>query len=903
MLVAVVSRKLDAWREPCVRDPGLGKIQSTETAHLSTVQRGGEAYRSAENPCLRALRRMRVSQCIQRLRWGATVLLLGAGLLAAGQCVARAMPSTQTVRGEVLDEKDAPIPVALCTLTGRLLPPDGLTTTTDRKGHFEFSGLQPAVYSLVCAAAGHEPLKRVLEVTDVPPPEFQMVLPPEVVLHQTLEVREKAATVSTEQGAPSAKLGGAQISTLPLVEQKFKAALPYLPGVIRTPDGKINIKGAPESQGLLLVNSAETSDPVTGSQAIDIPVLAIDSLRVYKNAYDAQYGGFTGGLTTIHTRPPADQWKFEMQNLTPNPRIKNGSLVGMANFNPRVYVSGPLLVNRLSFSEALGYDIDKQPVRGLAWPNNEIRTHDFNSFTDFHYIFSPHHLAAVTANVFPLYRQYANINSLVPQTASSDYGQHGFKITITDQYITTGGGIFTTLVDGMQFDSWGHGQGAADMLVTPNGWGGNFFNAYQHDSEQEQFTETYKLPPLKRWGKHEWTLGVDLLNRTYEGSIQSHTVNVLRPDGSLAEEINFLGSGMPAVRDFEASLFVADHWVPSEQLSVDLGLRYVGQTLGSALNMAPRLGVAYSPGRGGKTVFRGGLGRFFAHTPLLAGDFTNNLNRQAGFFDDQGYSQGPPVTFVNAYGIHNPQGELVASPTFPGNVPYNWSWSLEADRELHPRVVLRLSYISSRAYDQFIVNPVAGPATPPAMLLTPHGASVYKEFESTVHIRLTEVSELNVSYVHSRARGDLNSLADLFVPFEAPVIRLNAYTNLASDVPNRIVTWGRFKTHVWGIEAGPVVDYHSGFPYSPVDVLQNYVGTPNTKRFPQFFSLDLKLSKEFRLPFPIIKKHLMRGSLTIFNLTDHTNPRDVYNNISSPYFNHFVGNQHIFLDSALDVLY
>jgi hypothetical protein len=74
-------------------------------------------------------------------------------------------------------------------------------------------------------------------------------------------------------------------------------------------------------------------------------------------------------------------------------------------------------------------------------------------------------------------------------------------------------------------------------------------------------------------------------------------------------------------------------------------------------------------------------------------------------------------------------------------------------------------------------------------------------------------------------------------------------------------------------------------------------------RFPQFFSLDMKLSKEFHLPLPFIKKHMMRGSLTVFNLTNHSNPRDVYNNVSSPYFGHFVGDQHRFFDTNLDVLY
>jgi hypothetical protein len=831
------------------------------------------------------------------------VVLCGGGLLWAAVCLARALPSTLTIRGEVLDEKNAPIAEAPCTLTSRLLPTEGLTVSTDYKGLFEFSGLQPGEYTLLCAASGHQPLKRTMELTDEPPPDLQLVLPPLVVMHQTVEVREQAESVATAPSPASSKLGETQLASLPLVEQKFKAVLPYLPGVVRTPDGRINIKGVPDSQGQLLVNSAEAADPVTGNLAIDVPVVAIDSLQVYKNTYDAQYGGFTGGLTTIHTRPPSQKWEFEVQNLPPNPRIKNGSLVGIADYNPRLYLTGPLITDRLSFSESLGYDIDKQPVRGLAWPHNEIWTHDFNSFTDLHYVFSSHHLATITSNVFPLRRQFADINSLVPLAASSDYGQHGFKITLTDQFITDSGGIFTTMLDGMQFYTWGHGEGGANMLVTPNGWGGNFFNAYQRNSEQEQFSETYKLPRLKWWGKHEWTTGVGFLNRMFEGRTRSRTVDLLRPDGTLTEQVNFLGPGALAARDFEGSFFVSDHWVPNDHLSLDLGVRYAGQTLGRAANVAPRFGFAFSPGQSGKTVLRGGVGRFFGHTPLLAGDFTSYPARQLSYFDESNDLIGAPITYVSAYGGLSPQGGLTAFQTFPGTVPYNWTWSLEADRELLPRVTLRLSYISSRAYDQYIVDPVSDLSTGPAMLLTPHGSSRYHELESTVHIRLRGKTAWNFSYVYSKARGDLNTLAQLFVPFEEPVIRNDVYSNLGSDVPNRILSWGIFKTHVWGIEAGPVADFHSGFPYSSLDMQQNYFGIPNSQRFPRFFSLDTKLSKEFHLPFPMIKKHLMRGSLTIFNLSDHYNPRDVFDNNSSPYYRHFVGNQHRFLDSALDVLY
>jgi hypothetical protein len=122
-------------------------------------------------------------------------------------------------------------------------------------------------------------------------------------------------------------------------------------------------------------------------------------------------------------------------------------------------------------------------------------------------------------------------------------------------------------------------------------------------------------------------------------------------------------------------------------------------------------------------------------------------------------------------------------------------------------------------------------------------------------------------------------------------------------VPNRLVAWGRFK-FPWKITASPILDVHSGFPYSAIDVVQNYMGTPNSLRFPTFASLDLQLSKDFHLLWiPWAKKHLFRGSLRIFNITNHGNFRDVYNNVVSPFFGQLAGLQHRSYDVALDIIY
>ena len=189
------------------------------------------------------------------------------------------------------------------------------------------------------------------------------------------------------------------------------------------------------------------------------------------------------------------------------------------------------------------------------------------------------------------------------------------------------------------------------------------------------------------------------------------------------------------------------------------------------------------------------------------------------------------------------------------------------------------------------------------MLLSNTGSSRYHELEATLRFKVRENADINVSYVNSLARGDLNTLSYVFVPFEQPVIRPNFFSTLPSNVPNRLVTWGRIKVP-WDITAGPVLDLHSGFPYSAVDELQNYVGTPNSLRFPTYFSLDLQLAKDFRMRWiPWAKNHKFRGAIRVFNITDYGNYRDVHNNVDSLYFRQFAGFVHRFFDVSLDVVY
>jgi len=844
------------------------------------------------------------------MRLQASLLLSSCLLAASATSGFPPLPQTQDLRGEVLGENNNPIAGAACTLTATSpqvqLPEQGLSVTTEEKGQFDFPGLLPGTYALTCAAVGYQPVfKGGLEVAASQAPFVQIVLPSEIVVKQRIEVTETAPTVAQQQNTtPPATINSQQLQTLPLIQQKFKAALPLVPGVVRTPDGKINIKGTSESQGLVLVDAAESVDPVTGAYTIDLPIDAIESLEVFKSAYQTQFGRFSGGLTLIQTKAPSNEWRYEFNDLLPTARFEAGHLQGIQDDGPRVTFTGPIIPNRLDFIESAIYYLSKQPVRGLAWPNNITKTESVNSFTSFQYIFTPQHLFTVNVNVFPVKKQFVDINSLVPQTASSDYGQRGFSVQAIDRVMFASGGILSTFMQSTKFDSNAHGQGPLDMLVTPNGWGGNFFNTYTRTSDEQQVRQMYELPQRQWLGKHELKLGAEYVRRAYSGTSDSRPVELQRADGTLAEQIDFSGPGSLAVEDNEVGLFFQDHWIFSDQLALDAGLRFSTQTIGEPEDFAPRFGLVYSPGADGKTILRGGIGVFDDRVPLLAADFTQNPLRTISMFDEQGNPVGAPVTYFNAYLKYNEQGQSF-TPTRNrlDSTPYNLTWTLEADREIRPHVLARLSYLSSRTFNEFIINPLPNTFRHPVFLLSNQGASRYHEFESTLRIQPNEKVNVNASYVYSLARGDLNTIGQIYVPFEQPVIRSDAVASLPSNVPNRFITWAQFKVP-WKVTIAPLFDIHSGFPYSAYDVLQNYVGVPNSQRFPTFFSTDLKVTKDFRISFlPWVRNHILRGAFAVYNVTDHSNPRDVYSDIASPYFGHFAGLQHRSLETWFDIVY
>jgi hypothetical protein len=390
-------------------------------------------------------------------------------------------------------------------------------------------------------------------------------------------------------------------------------------------------------------------------------------------------------------------------------------------------------------------------------------------------------------------------------------------------------------------------------------------------------------------------IGVDASRRWFVGNSASRPVQILRQDGSLAEQISFQGPGQLNAASTEAGEFIEDHWVVDPRLSLDMGARLSSQSDGRGAALGPHLGIAFWPRRTGRTMIRAGAGTVYGHVPLLAASFLDNPTRVITCFDPScGNQVAEAIVYQNAYLQSVGGSGSQFTNQLPRTSPRTFTWNVEVEREIGRTISVKVNYLDSQTRNLLVVDPLLGPNGGSSMLaLANTGMAHYRHVEATLHAKPFERGDLNVSYIWSRSRGDLNTLSDTFMPYEAPVIRPNVSGVLPSDVPNRLLTWGLFELP-FKLTLSPVVDIRTGLPYSDLDALQNYVGVPNGLRFPTYFSLDGRIYREFPLHLPFMErstKRKIRFGVYSINITSHQNAHDVYNNVTSPLFGRFAGLQ------------
>lgn len=781
------------------------------------------------------------------------------------------------------------------------------TASTDEQGVAQFpTALTPGNYTLRVESPGFETFNRNdFVVKDGGITEITISLKVAAITgNVTITLLpDEATNVQAGSSTAAGTLQRQALQRLPLAAARVDEALPLIPGVVRSSTGEISIEGAREQQSTLLVNGLNASDPASGNFRLNLPIDSVESVQVFQHPYTAEYGAFTGGVAAVETRRGKDHWHFEINDFLPDLRFKGGHVRGIAEDTPRVNFNGPLIKDRLFLSQSLSYSIAKQPVRGLPFPVNETKSESQSYFSQFDLVLSNRHSQTFTFGYFPQRDQFVNLDFFRPQSVTPNYKQKDFVVTVRDRYQIREG-LLQSAFSFKRFDADVWGQGESEQTLTPTVERGNYFATQARHSHRLELFEVYSAPTKHFLGAgHEIKVGFDFNNVNNLLNYSARPVNVVRQDDTLVERIVFRGVRPIKTENREYVGFAQDRVLVRPNLSLDVGLRFEDQRIGKESNFAPRAGFAWSPFKGDRTVLRGGVGLFYDKVPLNIRSFGSYPWRIVTRYAADGLTVIDSRRFVNVLVDTQPIEPLDfrrKASRDTGFVPENLKWNVQLDQIITRWLEVRANLTGSRTDNIYIVNPELDFRGRSGIVLRSAGQATYRALEFTARFNLPHQDQFFVSYVRSRARGDLNDFNSYFGDFGAPVIRQNQYSNLPFDVPNRLLAWGTINLPR-GFTIAPIFEVRSGFPYSVRDAEQNFVGVRNSDRtrFPTFLSLDAEIAKQFQ----VTKKYGVRLSLRAFNITNHFNPRDVRANTADPRFGELFASYHRFFSGGFDIVF
>ena len=823
--------------------------------------------------------------------------LIGVTLILTIAIVSSAAPlraQSASIQVEAINQDGQPLAGAI--IEGHKTTPDPkvvCSTVTDAQGRGTLEGCGDFARLRVSAslpgflvaaqdfAMGETP---VIKITLIPAPTVQQ----SVTVQGSNSQNPLAEASSSETTLP---VGSAKSS--PLRPSTVIDTLPLVPGVIRTPDGRVQVSGVDEVHSSLLINAVNVNDPATGDFGLGVPVDSVDLLKVMQSPYLAQYGNFTAGVVSADTRPGGDKWEYSLNDPLPDFRIRSGHLVGLRDASPRLNFSGPLVPDHLYLAEGSEYLIDKAEVRTLPFPVNETRSNAFNSFSQFDAPVGANNSVTATLHFAPHTAHYVNLNYFDPEPVTPNAGYQEDTGTISDRYALRGG-LLTSTFAGTRDDTSVQGQTSGAqageaMVLSPIGNSGTYFGQQSREATRFQWLETWTSAPLDLHGKHTVQLGTVLAHANDSGQVLDRNVNLVDAAGNLLQTITYTGSGAFSLADFEPAAYAQDHWIINRNFATDTGIRIETQSLTYTTRVAPRWGFAWTPTASSAIVVRGGLGLFYDSVPLDTYAFNKYPQQIVTNYDGMGNIVSGPLLYLNIISQSaESKNPFLHQQDRDGNfAPYTFAWNLETEHSINESLALRVRYLQAEAQNQLTLSPQVA-AEGNALVLSGSGEMQRRQLEFTARLGAHKERDFFVSYVHQFARGDITDASTYLGDFPFPVVRSQIVASTAGEMPNRLLIWGTSNLP-WRMHISPHVEYRNGFTWQPVDQLQNYVALASTApqpRYPEYLSADARIAKDIS----INSQHAVRLSLTVRNITDHDNPLQVHNNIADPQYGTFFGN-------------
>ncbi|MEZ5366254.1 MAG: TonB-dependent receptor plug domain-containing protein [Bryobacterales bacterium] len=738
---------------------------------------------------------------------------------------------------------------------------------------FRFAGVADGCYFIT----GHsEGLEGLSEPFCLPGLDGAVVVPMRVQeVVETVVVQASAIGINPVETSSQGEVGQATLDNAPKANRSFDDVLPLIPGVVRGPSGEINLNGARNTQSGARVNGADVTDPVTRQSEVNMPANVVNRIEVLSSPYDAQYGGFTGALSRIQTKSGnMTKFNISLQNFNPRMRKRDGTIMGIESATPRLTLTGPIKKGRIAFLQAIEYQFVRTQQEDAKLPQlaRDTEREALSVFNQVDIQASDKNTATLNVLFFPEKLNFFGLDAFHPQPTTPDLRRRGMLSTLRDAHQFASGATLLSQFDVQDLDADVKPLGYDDYRLGLEEASGSYFHRESRHSLRRQWSERYHFAPFQAAGGHQIKVGGSIGQERYNGLQTYNPVTWLGVDDQVVRRMTFGPPASVEARKRDYAAYIQDKWQPFVGLTLDIGARVERDSLGRKTNPSYRSGFAYTIGKGGRTVLRGGSGLFYDRISLAVPTFLDL-----------------PARTQTLYGPGDPLGvSQLFEQRFDGRLrnPRTLSWSLQLEREVIQNLFLRAGYQQRRTTHNFLIERRDGLDGVGTLALTNKGRDSYREWQLTSRYRIRSDNHITASYIRSSSVGDLNDLASILGETPAALIQPNQRAPLAFDAPNRFLFWADIGLP-WELRAAPVLELRQGFPYSLQNEFREIVGARNRGgRFPTYKTLDLQVTKRFSLNIAGKERNFRLGVRT-FNVLNQFNPRDVQSNIDSPFYGVF----------------
>ncbi|MDQ3062263.1 MAG: TonB-dependent receptor [Acidobacteriota bacterium] len=787
---------------------------------------------------------------------------------------------------------------AKLTLTNNATSAQPLRVVSNEAGEFVFSNLPSGDYILIVEAAGLSSVTREIKLDSGAVLTVDIDLA--VTVGETVTVRVEEGLLSISETSTVNVIRSETLNTEPFRNDNFQNSIALTPGVVRDGSGNDYLKGSRSGQSGYKVNGVDVTDPITGELAFEIPLEAAAVVEVEENPFSAEFGQFTGGVTNLKTKGGGDKFKVSAARFFPT--LRNVFSTKIDSFRPRITVSGALIEKRLFYLQSFEYRFRRDLVPSLAKSDNTTTVEAFNSFSQIDWNVNKNNSLRFNFAVFPSKIRNLNLDTFNPPETSPNYKQRGILAAVSEQSVFKDGSFLSSEISYKTFDVDVFAKSNQPFTITPEVNRGGYFADTRRQTSRWQWREVYFSRPLKFNGQHSIKTGFELFSSRVKGTLNYKPIFIRRRDETLAQRIDFQ-PGLPLGYSYqEIAAFVQDRWAINPKVTLDFGFRFDRDGVTGRNNISPRFSVLYSPAKNGRTVIRGGIGIFYDRSSGVSGVTEQEISDEISNVSPN-FMQIPirvvtnyaanGTTIIDAPRLYAPQ---IAEPL---RTPQSLRWSVQLDQGITKELTVRFGYLKRTVKNDLLFEPSVGAGNTGAIFLSSRATSRYDEFQFVTTYNKPNFGQWNASYVFSRVQGDLNTADKIYSDTPAFVLRPNEYAPLPFDARHRFLLYGQLD-FPHDIRVAPLLEIRSGFPYSAVDASLNFVGGRNQAgRFPMYMSLDFQITKGFKLPFFDNKK--ARIGVALFNLTNHFNPRDVQNNLTSLNFRKFYNSLGTAIKAKFDI--